>query len=1447
MAARQVFDTMDKDGEGIIDRSVCDNAMSATKAKFDAKESGTVTLADGRVVPASSVPPGTKLAGGATMPEAAKDGTVKMPDGKTVKPAPKVKVGGKPKMSKWAALKAKSKMLIGFGVKSKAAVPMVTLADGTKVPASEVKPGTPLQGGATMPEIKAGEAVVTLADGSVVPASSVKPGTPLQGGATMPAVQGGAVITLEDGSVVSASETVTLADGTVVAAKDVKPGTPLAGGGTMPAPKEKMVTLADGTVMPASKVKPGTKLAGGVVMPKPTEGDEFVTLADGTKMKASEVPPGTKLAGGGKMPNVPPGAAVVTLADGSVVLASEVPAGTPLAGGATMPAPVPMVTLADGRVMPMDKVPPGTELAGGAKMPRGETVMLADGTIVAKKDAPPGAALAGGGSMAVDETATVTLADGTVVLAKDVAPGTPLADGQVMAPRAGQMVTLADGTVCDAASVPPGAKLAGGGVMPAAPGAMVKLADGRCVPASEVPPGAPLADGGVMPIAPGGKVTLADGTVVDADKVPPGTKLAGGGTMPAAPGQKVTLHDGTMVDADQVPPGARLKGGTVMPTAAGATVTLADGTVVAADQVPVGTALAGGGVMPVAAGAMVTLADGSVVPAADVPPGTALADGGIMPVSNDPEATVTLADGTVVRAKDAPPGAKLANGGTMPVRAGAKVKLADGTICDPDKVPPGAQLANGGVMPAMPGAMVTLADGTVVAAAAVPPGAPLADGSVMPAPPPGATATLADGTVVPANAVMAGQQLADGSVVPQAPPQQVACVGGEEDSVADEIVNIVEGCDNPDLKTVLEPDCIGQALAQADLECEGEIGAAEWDGAVEGALEKKLAQRAAERDREGKGPNPWDAKGGKGFDDDEMDPALAALMAARDAWKDDTPWPTRVNASGEVVSINPLDIEFVAKFLDNASKAFRLIDLDDNGGMTAEELQESIAEEPEVVKFLWTCGNMDMQLMLDEKRFPASFAKLDRDKDGEISKHEWMLAIDLALEIRLKRFADQRARSQAAGEAEDAAFREEFKKLARKVFFLIDTDGSNSLTEEEIVRSLRYEEEVKTFLATCGNPLLGHLLDPKEIKKSLHEIDKNSDGEISLEEWDAIVEKALDEKLKKLRAERAKREAAERAEEEALTQKFLAMARKIFEMIDKDYSGTITKEEMVDAVENDNEIVDFLQNSGNLIFKQLLHPKRLEKALADLDTDSDGEISTQEWEEAVEAALRVQLGRLSADQKRRAALSRAEDEKFIAEFMAAARKVFELIDVDNSNSLATQELVDATTENQEVIQFMVNCGNKFLQDMLVPRRLRAALTEIDADGSGEIDKPEWEIAIQAALEKKLAELEAERAAQREADRLADEAFTKEFLAAAMEVFRMLDTDESMSLDHDEFVGGVAHNPMVKNFLKDCGNEFLQELLIPSRLDKAMKALDTDGSGVIEIEEWYGARRPPFAF
>ena len=45
--------------------------------------------------------------------------------------------------------------------------------------------------------------------------------------------------------------------------------------------------------------------------------------------------------------------------------------------------------------------------------------------------------------------------------------------------------------------------------------------------------------------------------------------------------------------------------------------------------------------------------------------------------------------------------------------------------------------------------------------------------------------------------------------------------------------------------------------------------------------------------------------------------------------------------------------------------------------------------------------------------------------------------------------------------------------------------------------------------------------------------------------------------------------------------------------------------------------------------------------------------------------------------------------------------------------------------NQKVINFLINCGNKNLQYLLVPSRLDKALTEMDTDRDGHIDIDEW--------------------------------------------------------------------------------------------------------------------------
>ena len=65
----------------------------------------------------------------------------------------------------------------------------------------------------------------------------------------------------------------------------------------------------------------------------------------------------------------------------------------------------------------------------------------------------------------------------------------------------------------------------------------------------------------------------------------------------------------------------------------------------------------------------------------------------------------------------------------------------------------------------------------------------------------------------------------------------------------------------------------------------------------------------------------------------------------------------------------------------------------------------------------------------------------------------------------------------------------------------------------------------------------------------------------------------------------------------------------------------------------------------------------------------------------------------------------------------------------------------------------------------------------------------------------------------------------------------MDEDESMSLEHAEVVDAVKKNQKVINFLRDCGNRFLIELLEPTRLKTALEKLDTNKDGSIGIDEY----------
>ena len=111
-----------------------------------------------------------------------------------------------------------------------------------------------------------------------------------------------------------------------------------------------------------------------------------------------------------------------------------------------------------------------------------------------------------------------------------------------------------------------------------------------------------------------------------------------------------------------------------------------------------------------------------------------------------------------------------------------------------------------------------------------------------------------------------------------------------------------------------------------------------------------------------------------------------------------------------------------------------------------------------------------------------------------------------------------------------------------------------------------------------------------------------------------------------------------------------------------------------------------------------------------------------------------------------------------------------------------------------------------------------------------------EAAIAQALANKLEQRAKDRAEAAAKARAENEAFTKEFLNKAREVFELIDKDDSGSLAIDEITQAVKSDAVVKDFLKTCGDETLMFLLQPKRLDHALRELDTDGSGEVDIDE-----------
>ena len=117
-----------------------------------------------------------------------------------------------------------------------------------------------------------------------------------------------------------------------------------------------------------------------------------------------------------------------------------------------------------------------------------------------------------------------------------------------------------------------------------------------------------------------------------------------------------------------------------------------------------------------------------------------------------------------------------------------------------------------------------------------------------------------------------------------------------------------------------------------------------------------------------------------------------------------------------------------------------------------------------------------------------------------------------------------------------------------------------------------------------------------------------------------------------------------------------------------------------------------------------------------------------------------------------------------------------------------------------------------------------------------VDVPRREECIEVALSAKLEQREAKREAQAKAAAAEVAAFTLDFKNAARRCFELIDKDEGGTLDKGEIVRAVKEDAEVISFLETCGEENLQFLLVPDRLEASLDALDTSKDGELDIDE-----------
>ena len=261
------------------------------------------------------------------------------------------------------------------------------------------------------------------------------------------------------------------------------------------------------------------------------------------------------------------------------------------------------------------------------------------------------------------------------------------------------------------------------------------------------------------------------------------------------------------------------------------------------------------------------------------------------------------------------------------------------------------------------------------------------------------------------------------------------------------------------------------------------------------------------------------------------------------------------------------------------------------------------------------------------------------------------------------------------------------KRNLRSMFSLLAVSNRGILSKASILRAIHNDHRVIELLHSSAS--LRPLLTPKNYAEQFQKMNTSNTGLVSTSEFADFVG-TLDRQDGYGLDDSA---TIENADDPTV--------RVIFDRLDLNHDGDVSKREILKALRTDDELVEILSNHRKLSI--LLKPKHWEEAFNNMDTSQDGFVNFIEFQ-AFSTLLSEKAGR--------------EEQAMHADL----KRIFYMFDKDGNGLLTKREIMSGLRDDAAITTVR---QHPKLAILLKPRKWKAAFDAMDTSRDGKVELNEF--------------------------------------------------------------------------------------------------------------------------